>query len=337
MSRFDRNEGMEVESRSVATPQEAGIPPAAGAISDDSAASHLRGIGLAMSIPFMLATGPILGWFIGVWLDKLAGTSFLSFFMLALGFVAGVRSVLRTLREDAAMSARASRGAAARGARARDDRAYRGEVADDADASCEMRHALKDGWYPDVDEEDGETVGTMHYTRRAREAGVAQMRETGAADDSEGDCDDCASGNPHSGVDQTAAAAAAKHDPHRASLLALPTIVASGMWITAIVAGAVAALANRELALGLLAGGLWNLVNLTALWLTFKTALSGHRARVFFTLPIVCIKIPLLYALLFALYSQKLFDSAGLTLGLLVLPAVLLFLALLENKAQRAS
>lgn len=102
--------------------------------------------------------------------------------------------------------------------------------------------------------------------------------------------------------------------------------------MTTLLSGVIAVIANTEKALGFLAGGLWNLVNFAVLWLTFKTAFSKHPMRVFFTLPLICIKIPLLYTLVVALYVLKLFDPIGLTLGLLVLPAVILFLAILDNR-----
>lgn len=51
-------------------------------------------------IPFALAVPPIVGWFIGTWLDKLFGTApVLMYINLAIGFVAGVREVIRIIKE----------------------------------------------------------------------------------------------------------------------------------------------------------------------------------------------------------------------------------------------
>jgi len=54
----------------------------------------LRQAGIAMGIPFALATGPIIGYFIGTWLDVRAHTSFLVYVFLALGFGAGVKVIV---------------------------------------------------------------------------------------------------------------------------------------------------------------------------------------------------------------------------------------------------
>lgn len=60
---------------------------------------RIRQIGVYITIPFVLAIPPVLGSFIGMWLDKKLETSpFLMFFFLVLGFAAGVREVYRIIK-----------------------------------------------------------------------------------------------------------------------------------------------------------------------------------------------------------------------------------------------
>lgn len=62
-------------------------------------ANLMRQMGVYLTIPFVLAVSPILGWFIGQWLDKkLTTTPYLSYLCLVLGFVAGIREVYRMLK-----------------------------------------------------------------------------------------------------------------------------------------------------------------------------------------------------------------------------------------------
>ncbi len=59
-----------------------------------------RMVGVYITIPFVLAVPPILGWFIGDWLDKQLDTApFLMYLMLILGFVAGVRELYRIVKD----------------------------------------------------------------------------------------------------------------------------------------------------------------------------------------------------------------------------------------------
>ena len=66
--------------------------------------------------------------------------------------------------------------------------------------------------------------------------------------------------------------------------------------------------------------------------MAFKLLFSGNRSALFFTIPVVCIKIPLLYFLVYELFSLRLFDYRGMVIGLLVLPVVFLYLSLMGNR-----
>ena len=58
-----------------------------------------RQIGLLTSIPFILALAPIVGYFLGKFLDQKFRTQpWLSFIMLVLGFVAGVRETIHIVK-----------------------------------------------------------------------------------------------------------------------------------------------------------------------------------------------------------------------------------------------
>lgn len=56
----------------------------------------LRQVGLLTAVPFVLAVAPLIGYFIGAFLDRKLGTSpVLMIVMIVLGFVAGARQVYR--------------------------------------------------------------------------------------------------------------------------------------------------------------------------------------------------------------------------------------------------
>jgi F0F1-type ATP synthase assembly protein I len=58
-----------------------------------------RQIGLLTSIPFILALAPIVGYFLGKFLDQKFRTQpWLSFILLVLGFVAGVRETINIVK-----------------------------------------------------------------------------------------------------------------------------------------------------------------------------------------------------------------------------------------------
>ncbi len=66
---------------------------------EDDDRNRLRQAGVYVTIPFVLAIPPIIGWFIGDWLDKLWGTApYLMFLFLVLGFAAGIREFIRILK-----------------------------------------------------------------------------------------------------------------------------------------------------------------------------------------------------------------------------------------------
>ncbi len=59
----------------------------------------LRQLGIYMTIPFVLAVPPLVGWLIGSRLDNWLGTKpYLMFFLIFLGFVAGVRELYRIIK-----------------------------------------------------------------------------------------------------------------------------------------------------------------------------------------------------------------------------------------------
>lgn len=59
----------------------------------------LRPIGLLTAIPFVLLFGPLIGYFIGDWLDKRFGTEpWLMTIFIVLGFVAAGREVWGLIR-----------------------------------------------------------------------------------------------------------------------------------------------------------------------------------------------------------------------------------------------
>jgi ATP synthase protein I len=59
----------------------------------------IRLIGIFVTIPFVLAVPPVIGWLIGTWLDKKFGTShILMYVFLILGFIAGIREFYRIIK-----------------------------------------------------------------------------------------------------------------------------------------------------------------------------------------------------------------------------------------------
>ena len=50
-------------------------------------------------VPFVIAVSPVVGWFMGRWLDRQFGTTpYLMYLFLILGFVAGFREVYRIIK-----------------------------------------------------------------------------------------------------------------------------------------------------------------------------------------------------------------------------------------------
>ncbi|MCX5800065.1 MAG: AtpZ/AtpI family protein [Candidatus Eisenbacteria bacterium] len=63
----------------------------------DERYAMLRQAGLVTLIPFLLLVSPVVGYYIGRFLDKRFHTSFLWIAFLVLGFVAGAREVYRVI------------------------------------------------------------------------------------------------------------------------------------------------------------------------------------------------------------------------------------------------
>ena len=57
-------------------------------------------VGIFMTIPFVLAVPPVIGWFAGRGLDRWLGTEpWLAYILLILGFIAGGREFIRILKK----------------------------------------------------------------------------------------------------------------------------------------------------------------------------------------------------------------------------------------------
>lgn len=67
---------------------------------DEDQGTRLKQVGIYMTIPFVLAVPPLVGWLIGNWLDKWLGSApFLMFFLIILGIVAGIREFYRIIKK----------------------------------------------------------------------------------------------------------------------------------------------------------------------------------------------------------------------------------------------
>ncbi|MCX7918928.1 MAG: AtpZ/AtpI family protein [bacterium] len=59
----------------------------------------LRRVGLLTAIPLLLGTGPIVGFYIGDWLDKRFNTApWLMLSCLLLGFIAGIKETITLIK-----------------------------------------------------------------------------------------------------------------------------------------------------------------------------------------------------------------------------------------------
>ena len=66
---------------------------------DPKQVTSWRQIGLLSSIPFILALAPIVGYFLGKFLDQKFRTQpWLSLVLMGLGFVAGVRETIKIVK-----------------------------------------------------------------------------------------------------------------------------------------------------------------------------------------------------------------------------------------------
>jgi ATP synthase protein I len=60
----------------------------------------VKKIGVLVTIPFVLAVPPIVGWFIGKWLDEVMHTApYLKYTLLILGLCAAGRECYRLIKE----------------------------------------------------------------------------------------------------------------------------------------------------------------------------------------------------------------------------------------------
>jgi ATP synthase protein I len=67
---------------------------------DDPKKNALRQVGIYMTLPFILAVPPIIGYWIGFFLDRtLHTTPYLSYILLILGFFAGIREFYRIIKK----------------------------------------------------------------------------------------------------------------------------------------------------------------------------------------------------------------------------------------------
>lgn len=61
---------------------------------------HKKQFGVFIMLPFVLAVPPIIGWFLGIWLDKhLHTTPYLRYVLLFLGVLSGARECYRLIKE----------------------------------------------------------------------------------------------------------------------------------------------------------------------------------------------------------------------------------------------
>jgi ATP synthase protein I len=60
----------------------------------------LRRFGAYITIPFVLAVPPVIGWFIGSWLDKMLGTEpYIMYTGLLLGFASGFLEFYKIIKK----------------------------------------------------------------------------------------------------------------------------------------------------------------------------------------------------------------------------------------------
>lgn len=66
----------------------------------DKKSSYIRQVGLLGSIPILMAVGPLVGYFVGSWIDDWLGTRpwFIAVFLI-LGFVAAGKEIYNIVRK----------------------------------------------------------------------------------------------------------------------------------------------------------------------------------------------------------------------------------------------
>ncbi len=55
--------------------------------------------GIGMTIPFVLLTGPLMGWFVGSWLDGRYGTSWITIAAVLLGLAGSIQLTVKMVKE----------------------------------------------------------------------------------------------------------------------------------------------------------------------------------------------------------------------------------------------
>lgn len=66
----------------------------------DKQTGGFKQVAAFVTIPFVLAVTPFVGWLLGRWLDKQLNTApYLMYVLLFLGFVSGVRECYRIIKE----------------------------------------------------------------------------------------------------------------------------------------------------------------------------------------------------------------------------------------------
>jgi len=66
----------------------------------DKNRKKIQQIGVFTTIPFVLIVSPMIGWFIGKWLDKFFETApYLMYALIILGFAAGIRECYRIIKK----------------------------------------------------------------------------------------------------------------------------------------------------------------------------------------------------------------------------------------------
>lgn len=69
-------------------------------LEDNDDKPNIPMIGAYITIPFVQAIPPIIGWFIGRWLDSVFGVApYIMYTFMILGFIAGFREVYRIIRK----------------------------------------------------------------------------------------------------------------------------------------------------------------------------------------------------------------------------------------------
>lgn len=65
---------------------------------NDDDRKRMKQMGIYLTIPFLLAVPPIIGWFIGKWMDGELNTSFIKYLGVFLGLIAGFREFYRIVK-----------------------------------------------------------------------------------------------------------------------------------------------------------------------------------------------------------------------------------------------